>query len=140
MSTADGTAATIAAATAGTYTFVVNYQENGEEKRLLDEIDYISSVSGGSFTAAYYGLHGDGIFDDFRKDFLEADVQKHLVMGLVNPTHWFGHKGRTERAIEYYQKILFHDATFADMMQPERLAHLLQERVLDLRGIKARSV
>jgi len=32
--------------------------------RLLDEVHTISSVSGGSFTSAYYGLHGDGIFDD----------------------------------------------------------------------------
>src|SRR5512139_2845908 len=28
----------------------------GQEKRLLDEVDWISGVSGGSFTAAYYGL------------------------------------------------------------------------------------
>lgn len=28
---------------------------NGENKRMLDEVDFISSVSGGSFTAAYYG-------------------------------------------------------------------------------------
>jgi NTE family protein len=32
---------------------------DGQSQRLLDEIDVISSVSGGSFTAAYYGLHGD---------------------------------------------------------------------------------
>ena len=29
----------------------------GERKRLLDEVDIISSVSGGSFTAAYYSLN-----------------------------------------------------------------------------------
>ena len=38
--------------------------------RLLDEIHTISSVSGGSFTSAYYGLHGDGIFDDYEEVFL----------------------------------------------------------------------
>src|SRR5258708_5097198 len=29
----------------------------GEKRRLLDEVAYISAVSGGSFTAAYYALH-----------------------------------------------------------------------------------
>jgi NTE family protein len=36
----------------------------GERKRLLDEVDVISSVSGGSFTSTYYGLYGDRIFED----------------------------------------------------------------------------
>ena len=37
----------------------------GQEKRLLDEVDLITSVSGGSFTVAYYALFGDRIFADF---------------------------------------------------------------------------
>ncbi|MGF1684906.1 hypothetical protein [Photobacterium minamisatsumaniensis] len=46
---------------------------------LLDEIDFISSVSGGSFTAAYYGLYGDDIFDHFEDDFLYHDVGGDLL-------------------------------------------------------------
>ncbi len=46
--------------------------------RLLDEVDYITSVSGGSFTAAYYGLYGDGIFEDFEEAFLVRDIEKYL--------------------------------------------------------------
>jgi len=93
---------------------------DGQTHRLLDEIDHISSVSGGSFTAAYYGLNGDGIFDTFEDAFLRRDVEGHLTKSLFNPFHWFTRKGRTQRAIEYYQDILFHDATFADMIKPER--------------------
>jgi NTE family protein len=42
----------------------------GRERRLVDEIDAISSVSGGSFTAAYYGMFGDRIFEDYAEKFL----------------------------------------------------------------------
>jgi NTE family protein len=92
----------------------------GESTRLLDEVDVISSVSGGSFTSAYYGLHGDGMFDTFEDVFLRRDIEGKLVKQVLNPFHWFGRKGRTERAIEYYQKVIFHDATYADMMKPGR--------------------
>jgi NTE family protein len=47
----------------------------GERERLLDEIDVITSVSGGSFTSAYYGLYGDRIFEDFEERFLRRNVQ-----------------------------------------------------------------
>ena len=92
----------------------------GESTRLLDEVDVISSVSGGSFTSAYYGLHGDGMFDTFEDVFLRKDIEGKLVKQVLNPFHWFGRKGRTQRAIEYYQKVIFHDATYADMLQPGR--------------------
>ncbi len=96
----------------------INYE--GRPQRLLDEVDYISSVSGGSFTSAYYGLHGDGIFENYEKDFLKFNLQKHLVLRALNPFLWFSKNGRTESAIKYYQKFLFHDATFADMIRPDR--------------------
>ena len=92
----------------------------GQQTRLLDQVTHISSVSGGSFTSAYYGLYGEQIFDNFEDEFLLKDVESHLAGSLMNPLHWFSRKGRTERAVEYYNKILFHDATFADMMQPGR--------------------
>ena len=93
---------------------------DGQQGRLLDEVTHISSVSGGSFTSAYYGLYGERIFDDFENEFLLKNVQGALTRSILNPFHWFGRKGRTERAAAYYNKILFHDATFADMMQPGR--------------------
>ncbi len=39
----------------------------GRERRLLDEIDIINAVSGGSIAAAYYAMHRERIFDDFER-------------------------------------------------------------------------
>jgi len=88
---------------------------DGQPVRLLDEIDVISAVSGGSFTAAYYGLHGDGIFNRFETDFLRRDLSEPLIDGLLSPSLWFSSRGRTEMAIDVYDEYLFHSATFADL-------------------------
>jgi len=88
---------------------------DGESGRLLDQIDIISSVSGGSFTSAYYSLHGDRIFDDFEDLFLRRNVQGQLIRGLLNPLEWFSTAGRTEMAVKLYEKEVFHGATFNDM-------------------------
>jgi NTE family protein len=90
---------------------------DGQPRRLLDEIDVISSVSGGSFTSAYYGLYGDRLFDDFEGVFLRRDVQGHLINALFNPLQWFSSHGRTELAVKYYEDQVFHDATFADLQR-----------------------
>ena len=58
---------------------------DGTKRRLLDEVDVISSVSGGSFTAAYYGLFGDRIFEDFEDKFLKVKVQSKLTGKMFNP-------------------------------------------------------
>ena len=87
----------------------------GRSERLLDEVDFISSVSGGSFTAAYYGLYGSRIFDDFEEVFLRRNVEGKLIRGVLNPLEWFRRTGRTEMAVGYYEKNVFHGATFGDM-------------------------
>jgi len=92
----------------------------GRPVRLLDEVDTITSVSGGSFTAAYYGLYGERIFSDFEVDFLRRDVERALLDSVFNPLNWFRSSGRTERAIEYYDEYVFHGATFADLRQENR--------------------
>ena len=88
---------------------------DGQPIRLLDEIDAISAVSGGSFTAAYFGLHGDKMFNRFENDFLRRDLSEHLIDGFLDPSLWFSSRGRTEMAIDVYDDYIFHGATFADL-------------------------
>ncbi|WP_456379738.1 patatin-like phospholipase family protein [Thiolapillus sp.] len=95
------------------------YQAQGKEVRLLDEVDRISSVSGGSFTSAYYGLFGDRIFEDFKTVFLYKDVQGDLssqLFGFFNLIRRiFSTISRTEIAVNYYDKHIFRGKTFADI-------------------------
>jgi hypothetical protein len=51
----------------------------GRKVRLLDEIDVITGVSGGSITALAYGLYGDELFDVNEARFLKRDVQGELL-------------------------------------------------------------
>lgn len=93
---------------------------NGKQRRLLDEIDLISSVSGGSFTSAYYGLFGDRIFKDYEKKFLKRRVQKELLrLSLLSPKAWIRLAPslfeRSDLAAEYYNQLIFKKKTFADM-------------------------
>ena len=87
--------------------------------RLLDEVDTISSVSGGSFTSAYYGIFGEQLFDSFEDDFLRSNVQQNLIRGVLNPVNWvksaFTGFDRKEMAISYYDRTIFKGATFADI-------------------------
>jgi NTE family protein len=93
---------------------------DGNKRRLLDEIDGISSVSGGSFTAGYYGLFGDHIFDNFEEEFLKKNVQRGIaVRVLFNPINWFRltspYFDRSDLAAEYYDKYIFKGGTFGDI-------------------------
>ena len=90
---------------------------DGRYQRILDHIDVISSVSGGSFTSAYYGLNGDRIFTDFERVFLRHNNETKLIRGLFNPLRWFTRSGRTEMVEQYYDDSMFHGASFADLQR-----------------------
>ena len=91
----------------------------GRKFRLIDEVDVITGVSGGSFTALAYGLYGDRLFSEYEQRFLKRDVQGQLVTGLLSPANWgalwSAGWGRSEMAAQLYDEILFDSATFADL-------------------------
>ena len=91
----------------------------GRTVRLLDEVDIITGVSGGSFTALAYGLYGKKLFDEYESRFLKRDVQGEIVSRVLNPLNWGKLSstawGRSELAAQFYDEILFNGATFGDL-------------------------
>lgn len=97
----------------------IEISQEGRKRSLLDEVDVISSVSGGSFTAAYYGLFGRRIFADFESRFLKKNIQKELYSQTLGPGNWFrlpsGKFARSDLAAEYYDQNIFEGGTFGDI-------------------------
>lgn len=98
---------------------------DGGSKTLLDEVDVISSVSGGSFASAYYALSQDKrqFFEEFPRAVLYRKIQKALVLRVLAPWNWpkllsprFGRSDLIER---YYDRKIFHGVRYGDM--PQRL-------------------
>lgn len=92
---------------------------HGKPVRLLDQVNVISAVSGGSYTAAYYGLFGNRIFRDFAPHFLYHDWQGDLVSLLLRPDHLLSITrsgyNRSDLVAGYLDNTLFEHKTFADM-------------------------
>jgi predicted acylesterase/phospholipase RssA len=98
--------------------------KDGRKEALLDDVDCISSVSGGSFTAAYYALFGARIFQDYRKTFLERDIQSDLFWAAVNPLAWprllSPYFSRIDLASELYGNVVFENKSYADLLKANR--------------------
>ena len=96
----------------------------GAKRRLLDDVEIISSVSGGSFTSAYYALFPEFFFADFPDKFLYRDIQMGLVWRLFNPYNWIRLASpdfsRIDMADEYYSDTVFEGKTFADLLARPR--------------------
>jgi NTE family protein len=92
---------------------------NGRRVRLLDELDVISAVSGGSMVAAYYGLHGDDLFRNFDNRFFRPRLQDQLesrVLSIASlPRLLSPRYGRIDLVQEFLDETLYDGKTFADL-------------------------
>jgi NTE family protein len=97
---------------------------DGQQHRLIDDVRLVSSVSGGSVTAAWFGLRGADGLDDLRSQFLAQDNMRTLELDAVNPITWFRlafTKFTRIRAEEdLFDAELFHGATMSALNQPGR--------------------
>lgn len=92
---------------------------HGRTERLLDEVDVITAVSGGSYPAAYYGLFGDRLFTDFESRFLLRNVQGDLLWLLARPWNLMAimssNYNRADLAAAYFDRELFGGRRFSDL-------------------------
>lgn len=94
----------------------------GKQKRLLDELDVIFALSGGTFTAGYYALRGDQIFHDFEARFLRKDWESELKSRILrSPSNWIRlwspYFGRAHLMAEILDESLFEGATYGDLLK-----------------------
>jgi NTE family protein len=87
----------------------------------LDRVAFVSGVSGGSVTAAYFGLKGKAALTDFRGRFLIRDAQENLRtnIDLANLAAGFGGGvNDASRLPKWLDDNLFEGATIGDLMKP----------------------
>jgi NTE family protein len=93
---------------------------DGERHTLLDEIDLISAVSGGAFTAAYYALNGHATFETYAPRFLNHDTEQDLWNKVLSPVNWGrlanSQVSRSDLEVEYFDEELFGGASVQDVI------------------------
>lgn len=99
-------------------------------RTLAQEVDLVSSVSGGSVTAGYFAFAGRDGFDALERDFIRRDGMKPLLWGVLNPVglvRYFAVPGpeRIDLLIDYLNQQLFHDATFQALIDRDTRPYLV---------------
>jgi NTE family protein len=95
----------------------------GAGASMLDRIDFISGVSGGAITAAYYGLRKRAALEDFRERFLlrnaEEGLQTDLTLGTIGKALAGGINDSTGFP-RWLDANLFNGATFGEFREAGR--------------------
>ncbi len=99
----------------------------GRDLRLLDSIHYVSGVSGGAITAAYFGLKGRAALSDFPRQFLLRDAEESLNTPFTPVGILRAYQGGTNDAQQFTHWLdqnVFQGATFGQLDTPEH-PHIL---------------
>lgn len=96
------------------------YKLQGSGATLLDEVDIISSVSGGSFASAYYAVYGKERFlNKFPEDVLALKIERNMILQILAPWNLWRLSswkyGRSDLADQYYGKQIFDNKSFKDL-------------------------
>lgn len=91
----------------------------GTKDGLLDNVRLVSGVSGGSVTAAQFGLWGPRGLDGYRENYLITNAEKYMANSALNPLTLVkglsgGANGRNTFA-RYLDEVLYRKATFGDL-------------------------
>ncbi|MDE2048786.1 MAG: patatin-like phospholipase family protein [Betaproteobacteria bacterium] len=95
-------------------------QGGGQVPDVLDDTQFITAVSGGSLTAAYYGLYGREGLPRLRHEVLTENFELDMRLSAWWPANWLrllesgGINDRSNLARTLDRRV-FHGATFADL-------------------------
>jgi NTE family protein len=113
---------------------------DGRDTTLLQEVDFISAISGGSFTAAYYALHRERLFEDYPVRVLRRDLQGDILGAVLRPRRAWALSspfyGRGDHLADALDEALFAGATFADMPRERPFVRIGATDMLDGRRIE----
>jgi NTE family protein len=96
---------------------------------LAEHIDLLSSVSGGSVTAAYFALYGTQGFATLESDFLRQDGVGTILWTGLNPVGLAElstpSKERIDLLIDWLDRQLFKNMTFEELIKRSRRPYLI---------------
>jgi predicted acylesterase/phospholipase RssA len=96
---------------------------------LAQEVDLISSVSGGSVAAGYFALEGTQGFKSLEDNFIRKNGTATLLFNALNPIGLarltLSGEERIDVLIDYLDEKLFHEATYQTLMDKKRRPFLI---------------
>ena len=94
---------------------------NGKSTNLLNTIDLVYGISGGSVLATYFGLHGEETIPLFKQNFLSLNLQKMMIGQVFSMANWSRlaspEFGRGDLLQEQFDLHLYKGATYADLAE-----------------------
>lgn len=86
---------------------------------LLSHVRMVTGVSGGSVTAAYYGLYGPRGLDRYRDNYLIQNAEQYMATNVLNPLTLSrglsGGANNRKTFSRFLNESIFKNATFGDM-------------------------